>query len=89
MGILYLEIKELLTSDTLKEEFAYKCMNDRIRYAGPDIVTLPYKFILLEKINYFVDQEMFPRIKRNIIPPSISEVSYRVDLSSLEDFKVI
>jgi len=89
LGDLYAEVKGLINSDTIKEEFILKCINDKLKYGGPGLITLSYKFIQIEEMKYFVEQETFPRINRHIIPISISNISYRIDLSAIEAFKII
>ena len=88
LGDLYSEVKRLINTDTIKEEVILKCINDKLKYGGPRVITLPYKFIQIEEMKYLVDQETFPRINRNAIPGSISNVSYRIDLSAIEGFKI-
>jgi hypothetical protein len=88
LGELYNEIKSILNSDLLKEEFVTKCISDSIKYGGPRIVTLPYKFITIEEMTYRVDQALFPRINRLALPISISNISYSLDLSAIEEFRV-
>jgi hypothetical protein len=88
LGNLYKEIKSLLNSDSLKEEFVQKCMNDGLRYGGPNVITLTYKFILIEEMKYLVDQTIFPRIDRLTLPAPISNLSYRIDLSAILNFKI-
>jgi hypothetical protein len=89
LGDLYEEVNGIINADTIKEEFKLKCITDKLKYGGPGMITLPYKFILIEEMKYFVDQEKFPRIDRNRLPGSISNISYSIDLSALEDFKII
>ena len=88
LGDLYEEVRKLIKSESYKEEFILKCSTDKIKYGGPRIITLPYKFIKIEEMKYLVDQEIFPRINRNILPGSISNISYRIDLSAVEAFKI-
>lgn len=89
LGNLYVEVRNLINSESCKEEFILKCITDKIKYGGPRTITLPYKFIYIEEMKYLVDQEIFPRINRNILPVSISNISYRIDLSAIEAFKII
>ncbi|MEO6734401.1 MAG: PD-(D/E)XK motif protein [Ferruginibacter sp.] len=89
LGELYEEVRKLIKSESCKEEFILKCITDKIKYGGPRIITLPYKFIQIEEMKYLVNQETFPRIKRNILPGSISNISYRIDLFAIEAFKII
>lgn len=88
LGDLYREIRGLINSDLLKEEFVLKCLNDGLKYGGPSVITLPYKFIRIEEMKYFVDQTLFPRINRQTLPVSISNVSYSIDLSAIINFKI-
>ena len=88
LGDLYAEVKKLINTETSKDEFMVKCINDKLKYGGPGIITLPYKFIQIEEMKYLVDQEIFPRINRHALPGSISNISYRIDLSAIEAFKI-
>lgn len=88
LGDLYTEVRGLINTDTIKEEFVLKCINDKLKYGGPGVITLPYKFIQIEEMKYLVNQETFPRINRHAIPGSISNISYRIDLSAIEGFKI-
>ena len=89
LGNLYEEVKNIINSESGKEDFIFKCITDSIKYGGPRTITLPYKFIYIEEMKYLVDQEIFPRINQNILPASISNVSYRIDLSAIEAYKII
>lgn len=88
LGDIYTEIRGLINTDSLNEEFVLKCSNDGLRYGGPGVITLPYKFIQIEEMKYLIDQEEFPRINRHALPSSISNVSYGIDLSAIESFKI-
>jgi hypothetical protein len=88
LGDLYQEIWDMLTSDVIKDEFAMKCITDRIKYGGPKITKLPFKFILLEEVKYNVDQNLFPRIKRQDLTTAISNINYSIDLSAIENYKI-
>jgi hypothetical protein len=88
LGDLYTEIRGLINTDLLKENFVLKCLNDGLRYGGPGVITLPYKFIRIEEMKYFVDQTLFPRIDRQTLPASISNISYSIDLSAIINFKI-
>lgn len=88
LGDLYEEVKSIINSETIKEEFILKCITDNLKYGGPRLVTLPYKFIQIEEMQYFVEQELFPRINRHALPESISNISYKIDLSAIEPFKI-
>jgi hypothetical protein len=89
LGDLYNEIKNILNQSLLKEEFISKCSNDITKYCGPDFINLSYKFVVIEEIKYFVDQELFPRIRKNTLSPSINNVSYTIDLSGIDQFIII
>ena len=54
LGELYTEIKDMLKDYSLKEEFVMKCINDGLKYGGPDVITLSYKFIVMEEKKYLV-----------------------------------
>jgi hypothetical protein len=88
LGELYDEIKSIINSEFLRNEFVTKCINDNIKYGGPRIVTLDYKFILLDEMMFIVDQELFPRVNRLNLPSSISNISYSIDLSSIVKFQI-
>lgn len=88
LGELYEEIRILLKPDVCKDEFVIKCITDKVKYGGPRMITLPYKFIQLEEMKYLVDQDAFPRVNRRNLPGSISNISYSIDLSALEAFKL-
>lgn len=88
LGDLYSEIRDLISSDSLKEEFLLKCLNDGIRYGGPGVITLPYKFIRIEEMKYFVDQTLFPRINRKTLHASVANISYSIDLSAIVNFRI-
>jgi Putative PD-(D/E)XK family member, (DUF4420) len=89
LGDLYEEVKSLINSETIKEQFILKCITDNLKYGGPRLITLPYKFIQIDETQYLVDQELFPRINRHALPESISNISYKIDLSAIEPFKMI
>lgn len=88
LGDLYIEIISIINMDSLKEEFVLKCINDGLRYGGPRVITLPYRFIFIEEMKYLVDQVLFPRINRNEVPGSLSNISFSIDLSAIEAFKI-
>jgi hypothetical protein len=89
LGDLYLEIYGMINTEVLKEEFVLKCFNDSIKYGGPRVITLPYRFILIEEMKYTVDQLLFPRINRHEVPASLSNISFSIDLSAIESFKIL
>jgi len=88
LGDLYQEIWDMLSTDILKNEFAMKCITDRIKYSGPKLTKLSFKFILLEEARYNVDQNLFPRIKRQDLTTAISNINYSIDLSAIENYKI-
>ena len=88
LGDLYTEIRGIIKSEIIREEFVLKCINDKLKYGGPSVITLPYRFILIEDMKYWVNQESFPRIVRQNIPVSISNISFSIDFSAIEGFKV-
>ena len=49
---------------------------------------LDYKFITIEDFKYNVDQQEFPRIRKEKIDSGLSKVSYSIDVSSIEAFKI-
>lgn len=88
LGELYNEIKILLGPDLINV-FAMKCAEDAYcEYLGPDFTLLDYKFTVIEENTYIVDQDNFPRVKREELLPSISSVSYEIDVSAIDEFKL-
>jgi hypothetical protein len=88
LGELFNEIKHLLTP-TIFNLFEIKCVEDTFcEYLGPEKMPLDYKFTILEDNIYFVDQLLFPRVKKQDLNPAISKFSYNIDISSFEDFKL-
>ena len=49
---------------------------------------LDYKFIIIDKSFYEVDQIKFPRIRRELLENGLTKVSYNLDLSSINDFRI-
>jgi hypothetical protein len=49
---------------------------------------LNYKFTIIEDFLYNVDQYAFPRIRKDNLDPGISKVSYNLDISSIDNFKI-
>jgi tRNA-dihydrouridine synthase len=85
---IFNEIKHLLTP-TIFNLFEIKCVEDTFcEYLGPEKMPLDYKFTILEDNKYFVDQLLFPRVKKQDLNPAISKFSYNIDISSFEDFKL-
>ncbi len=88
LGLLYNEIIDLL-SPANALNFQIKCCEDKFnKYLGPEIDKLNYKFTVIEKKEFIVDQINFPRVFREKLMPGISKVSYDLDISSIENFLV-
>jgi len=87
LGKLYNEILQLITNFDNKQIFINKCVDSHAGYIGPEIIECPYNFQLIDEMHYFVDQEHFPRIKRENLLPSLSNLTYFVDVSAIESFK--
>ena len=88
LGILFNEILEMLDQD-YKMEFEIKCAEDKFcKYLGPQFTPIDYKFMVIENCLYHVDQKEFPRVKKNEINPAISKLSYSLDISSFDKFKI-
>ena len=88
LGNLYIKIRNLLEID-LVNIFEMKCAEDYyFSYLGPEFMPLNYKFNLLDDETYFVNQDNFPRIKKEKIDNGISKVSYSIDISALIKFKI-
>ena len=51
-------------------------------------VSIYYKFITIEDFKYKVKKKKFPRIKKEKIDTGLSKVSYNIDVSSIEEFKI-
>lgn len=88
LGNLYNSIKEMLEPHE-SNIFEIKCAEDAFcEYLGPEHMPLDYKFITIEDFKYNVDQQEFPRIRKEKIDSGLSKVSYSVDVSSIEAFKI-
>jgi hypothetical protein len=88
LGILYNEIRDMLDTG-LTNVFEIKCAEDVFcEYLGPDHMPLDYKFIVIEETLYNVDQTEFPRVKKERLEIGISKVSYNLDISAMENFKI-
>ena len=48
-----------------------------------------YKFLIIEDFLFGVNQELFPRIKKEKIDIGLSKISYNLDISSIEEFKIL
>ncbi|MFC2148757.1 PD-(D/E)XK motif protein [Bacteroidota bacterium] len=88
LGIIFRQILGILKSPVLNEIFYSKCADDMVNYLGPELTPLDYEFILLDELTYEIDQTNFPRIHANLLESGISDVSYNLDLSMIDKFKV-
>lgn len=89
LGLLYDKIKYEL-GPSLSIIFEIKCAEDiYCEYLGPEHMPLDYKFTIIEEAFFIVQQNDFPRIKKDKIQPGISQISYNIDISSIENFKII
>jgi len=86
MGEMYLEIIERLNHRGAIQQFRQKCESIGSGYYGPDSVTYSYRFHVIDSTFYTVDQETFPGLRTGNLPPGISHVSFRLDLSLLTEF---
>tara|TARA_B100000767_G_scaffold26002_1_gene22865 strand:+ start:5523 stop:6398 length:876 start_codon:yes stop_codon:yes gene_type:complete len=88
LGELYLIIKKQLETG-LVNVFEMKCAEDEFcEYLGPENMPLDYKFLIIEDFLFGVDQGLFPRIRKEILDVGLSKVSYNLDISSFESFKI-
>jgi hypothetical protein len=88
LGLLYDEITKNLQSGLINV-FQIKCAEDAFcKYLGPKHMPLNYKFTIIEDFLYNVDQYAFPRIRKDNLDPGISKVSYNLDISSIDNFKI-
>lgn len=88
LGELYNEIKSLLEKNNILE-FEIKCAEDLFcEYLGPLLMPLDYKFLIIENNLYDVNQTEFPRVKRSELNTAISKLSYSLDISSFDKFKI-
>jgi hypothetical protein len=88
LGLLYNEITEKLQPG-LVNVFHIKCAEDAFcEYLGPQHMPLDYKFTIIEDFLYVVDQNGFPRIRKDNLDLGISKVSYNLDISAIDNFKI-
>ena len=88
LGLLYNEIIEKL-QPSLVNVFEIKCAEDAFcEYLGPKHMPLDHKFTIIEDFLYAVDQNAFPRIRKDILDLGITKVSYNLDISSIDNFKI-
>tara|TARA_B100000795_G_C22804323_1_gene443878 strand:+ start:2551 stop:3426 length:876 start_codon:yes stop_codon:yes gene_type:complete len=89
LGDMFIEIKELLDTG-LENVFEMKCAEDAFcEYLGPKYMVLDYKFTVIEDFLYDVDQVNFSRIKKEKIDMGISKISYNLDISAIDGFKIL
>lgn len=89
LGELYLIIKEQLETG-LVNVFEMKCAEDDFcMYLGPEDMPLDYKFLIIEDFLFNVDQESFPRIRKESLDSGLSKISYNLDISSFQNFKIL
>jgi hypothetical protein len=88
LGDLYDEIKSMLDQNNLME-FEIKCAEDLFcGYLGPSFMPLDYKFLIIDCSLYNVNQMEFPRVKKSELNSAISKLSYSIDISSFDKFKI-
>jgi len=88
LGEIYNEIRNILPLG-LSVLFEMKCAEDfYFKYLGPEFMPIEYKFIVFDEYLYLVDQQNFPRIRKENLNLGISSVNYNLDLSSIEKFKI-
>ena len=88
LGDLYNEIKTMLEQNN-KFEFEIKCAEDLFcEYLGPSYMPLDYKFLVIDSNLFDVNQKDFPRVKKNELNTAISKLSYSLDISSFDKFKI-
>lgn len=88
LGELYLTIKEQLDT-RLVNVFEMKCAEDSFcEYLGPENMPLDYKFTTIEDFLYNVEQVLFPRIRKETLDTGLSKISYNLDISSMDNFKI-
>ena len=89
IGKLYTEIKNSFEG-ALSVLFEIKCAEDTFcKYLGPELMPLDYKLTEIEHSYYNVDQEKLPRISSDSLESGISNVEYELDLSAIEEFKIL
>ena len=89
LGDMFIEIKELLDTG-LENVFEMKCAEDVFcEYLGPKYMVLDYKFTVIEDFLYDVDQVNFSRIRKEKIDMGLSKISYNLDISAIDGFKIL
>jgi len=88
LGDLYDEILKMLDQNNILE-FETKCAEDLFcEYLGPLFMPLDYKFLVIDKSLYDVNQIEFPRVNKNELNSAISKLSYSLDISAFDKFKI-
>jgi hypothetical protein len=88
LGLIYNKIINKLDVN-IRNIFEEKCFEDAFfRYLGPEFMPLEFKFIVIDESLYEVNQSTFPRINKYEINSAISNVSYSIDISSIENYKI-
>jgi|GEM_PF-3342325 len=88
LGGMYDEIRGLLDTGLINV-FEIKCAEDAFtEYLGPEHMPLDYKFTVIEDFLYEVDQIEFPRIRKEKIDSGLSKISYNLDISAIDSFKI-
>ena len=87
VGDLFTELYQMLEKYDLENLFESKCFENN-SYLGPKNEKLNYSFNLIESKQYLVDQNDFPRIKRDNNIRFISNVNYEIDISAITNFRI-
>jgi hypothetical protein len=88
IGEIYNEICKDILPPNLVNDFTSKCEENGNHYGGPAIQAINYKFVVLESVTFDTNSDLFPRVHRSGVHPAISDISYSIDLSALEPFKI-
>lgn len=89
LGQLYREVIKRLNNDNAIKLFREKCEVIGSGYYGPESVTYHYRFNIIETVFYDVNQNTFPRLSHSNLLPGLSNVSYSIDLSIINEYKVV
>lgn len=87
IGELFSELHKIFKGHNAETLFESKCFENKA-YLGPENERLNYCFQIIDSNHYKVDQKGFPRIKRNQSLRHVSNISYDIDLSALDNFKI-
>jgi hypothetical protein len=88
IGDLYKEIADELLPQYLVNDFSQKCQDMNFYYAGPEVQSINFKFIILESLTFDTESNLFPRIHKSNIHSGINNISYDLDLSAMDQFKI-